>query len=64
MVEDPLSENILRNMYVGKNMIEVTVEPDPDEEDAKRLKFEGLEAPPETEEKKKEEEAVAGSETT
>jgi ATP-dependent Clp protease ATP-binding subunit ClpC len=63
MVEDPLSENILRNMYVGKNLIEVTVETDPEDEDAKKLKFEGLEEPPEASEDKKEE-AVAGSETT
>ncbi|MBU0617024.1 MAG: AAA family ATPase, partial [Planctomycetes bacterium] len=64
MVEDPLSENILRNMYVGKTVIEVTVEPDPNDEDAKKLKFEGLKAPPEPDQKKKEEEAAAAAETT
>ncbi|MFQ5806173.1 MAG: ATP-dependent Clp protease ATP-binding subunit [Phycisphaerae bacterium] len=64
MVEDPLSEKILRSEFAGKGIIQVSVEEVEGEEDEKKLKFEGLEAPPESEETKEEEEAVAGTETT
>ena len=62
MVEDPLSEDILRNKYAGKSIIEVGVQTDPDDEDQKKLKFDGVEGPPKSE--SKEDVAVAGSETT
>ncbi len=65
MVEDSLSERILRNEFAGKRIIQVSVEQAEGEEEEKKLKFEGLEAPPEPAEKKEEaEEAVAGTETT
>jgi len=59
MVEDPLSEKILRNEFAGKKVIEVSAE---GEDDEKKLTFEGRDAPPEPE--GKEDVAVAGSEAT
>jgi ATP-dependent Clp protease ATP-binding subunit ClpC len=65
LIEDPLSEDILRNKYAGCGVIEVLVEPDPDDEEQKKLKFDGRPAPPPSEaDKKEKEEAVAGTETT
>jgi ATP-dependent Clp protease ATP-binding subunit ClpC len=65
MVEDPLSEKILRNEFAGKSIIQVAVEQPEGEEGEKKLKFVGLESAAESEEKKEEaEEAVAGTETT
>jgi len=61
MVEDPLSEKILRNEFAGKSIIEVDVETPPDRPDEKKLKFTGLVAPAETE---KPALAAAGTETT
>ena len=64
MVEDPLSEKILRDEFAGKAIIEVGTEPDPDDADAKRLKFTGLEPPKQDAEEKPEDVAVANTETT
>ena len=44
MIEDPLSEDILRNKYAGKNVIRVTVEGEEDS-DARHFVFEGVDAP-------------------
>ena len=60
MIEDPLSENILRRMYKDKNLIRVTVEEV--DEDEKKFKFEGLNVPPDSPEKEKL--AIANAETT
>ena len=64
MVEDPLSERILRNEFAGKKIIEVSVEEVEGKSDEKKLTFTGLEAPRKPEEKEEQEEAVAGSEAT
>ena len=61
LVEDPLSEDILRNKYAGKNMIRVDVENGQDEDD-KKLVFRGESVP--TEPEKKEEPAPATAEAT
>ena len=61
MVEDPLSEDILRNKYAGKNVIRVDVETGPGEDD-KKLVFEGDVAP--EEEPTKPEPAAAGAEAS
>jgi ATP-dependent Clp protease ATP-binding subunit ClpC len=42
MIEDPLSEDILRNKYAGKNLIRVRVE---GEAESQRFVFDGLEKP-------------------
>jgi ATP-dependent Clp protease ATP-binding subunit ClpC len=61
MIEDPLSEDMLRNKYAGKSIIQVSVEEDEKTEE-KKFKFTGVEAPPaETE---KPEPAVSNAETT
>jgi ATP-dependent Clp protease ATP-binding subunit ClpC len=61
MIEDPLSEDMLRNKYAGKSIIQVSVEEDEKTEE-KNFKFTGVEAPPaETE---KPEPAVSNAETT
>ena len=57
MIEDPLSEKILRDDFAGKSVVEVTVD---EEAVERRLKFEGREAPDDA----KAEKAVAGSEAT
>ena len=44
MIEDPLSEDILRNKYAGKSIIRVTVEGEEDSE-ARHFVFEGVEGP-------------------
>ncbi|MCH8807818.1 MAG: ATP-dependent Clp protease ATP-binding subunit, partial [Planctomycetes bacterium] len=62
MIEDPLSEDILRNKYQGKALIRVKVETDPDDKDAKKFVFEGCDAPPDDEGKK--EIAVANADVT
>jgi ATP-dependent Clp protease ATP-binding subunit ClpC len=66
MVEDPLSEKILRDEFAGKNVIRVGVETTGEGDAAeKQLMFEGIEAPPEPPENKEEQpEPVANSETT
>ena len=64
MVEDPLSEKILRDQFAGKSIIEVGAEPDPGDPDSKRLTFTGLEPPAEKTDEKPEDVAVANSETT
>jgi len=61
MIEDPLSEDMLRNKYAGKSIIQVSVEEDEKTEE-KQFKFEGLEAPPADAEKP--EPAVSNAETT
>ncbi len=45
MIEDPLSEDILRNKYAGKSRIRISLAGDPDS-DARHFVFEGLEAEP------------------
>ena len=42
MIEDPLSEDILRGRYSDANVIRVTVEAAEGDEDEKKLKFEGV----------------------
>ena len=66
MVEDPLSEKILRDEFAGKNIIRVGVETTGEGDAAeKKLIFEGIDAPPEPPKKKeKQPEPVANSETT
>jgi len=59
MVEDPLSEDILRNKYTGKNTIRVRIV---GEDDARKLDFEGDFVKPE--ETATEEKTPAGAETT
>jgi ATP-dependent Clp protease ATP-binding subunit ClpC len=56
-IEDPLSEDILRGKYTGKNIIRIGVE---GEGDARKFVFEGVVAPP----KDTKTEAVAGAEAT
>ncbi len=46
-IEDPLSENILRGMYKGKGRLVVSVQEDGDE---KKLHFEAIESPKDTQE--------------
>ncbi len=60
MIEDPLSDDILRNKYVGKQVVRVSVATD--EAGEKKLVFTGEEAADAGE--KKPELATAGSETT
>ena len=62
LIEDPLSEDLLRSNYDGKNTIRVSVKTNPDDEDDKKLVFEGVSVDPPAEEKK--EPATAGSEAT
>ncbi|MFQ5473478.1 MAG: AAA family ATPase, partial [Dehalococcoidia bacterium] len=65
LIEDPLSENILRNKYEGKNVVRITVETDPDDEDEKKLQFEGVFVEKEKEPDKEEVAATgSGSEAT
>ena len=61
MIEDPLSEDMLRNKYAGKSLIQVSVEEDEKTEE-KQFKFTGVEAPPA--EAEKPEPAVSNAETT
>jgi len=44
LIEDPLSEDLLRHKYDGKNLIRIGVEPDPEDPEAKKLKFDAVEA--------------------
>ncbi|MGE0482370.1 MAG: ATP-dependent Clp protease ATP-binding subunit [Phycisphaerae bacterium] len=44
MIEDPLSEEILRNAFRGKSLIRVVVQTDPQTEE-KKFAFEGVDAP-------------------
>jgi ATP-dependent Clp protease ATP-binding subunit ClpC len=62
MIEDSLSERILRSEFAGKSIIQVSVEQAEGEDEEKKLKFEGHEAPPESGDK--EDLAIAGTETT
>ncbi|MBW7904188.1 MAG: ATP-dependent Clp protease ATP-binding subunit [Phycisphaerae bacterium] len=57
LVEDPLSEDLLRNKYAGKSVIRISVEGAGDE---RKLKFEGIARP----EDQKPELAAAGSDAT
>ena len=59
MIEDPLSEDILRNKYAGKNRIRVTVAGDAAADD-RHFVFEGVEGSGES----KPEPAVSGAEAT
>jgi ATP-dependent Clp protease ATP-binding subunit ClpC len=61
LIEDPLSEDILRNKYSGKNLIRVTVGPG-ETEDSKKLTFEGSTVPVDTEDEQ--EVAATSAETT
>ncbi len=61
MIEDPLSEKILRDEFAGKSIVRVTVE---GEGDDRKLRFEGVDAPPADQKADKEDVAVAGSEAT
>ena len=45
LIEDPLSEEILRNKFAGKSIIRINVEGDEDSDDRKFV-FEGVAAPP------------------
>jgi ATP-dependent Clp protease ATP-binding subunit ClpC len=56
-IEDPLSEDILRGKYAGKNVIRIGVE---GEDDARKFVFEGVEVPPPEDQ----EQAVASAEAT
>ncbi len=58
MIEDPLSEDILRNKYAGKNMIRIDVEGS-EEEGTRHFVFEGVDAP-----KSEEDSTVVEAETT
>jgi ATP-dependent Clp protease ATP-binding subunit ClpC len=58
LVEDPLSENLLRGQYKDKNKVLVSVE---GEDDEKKLHFEALEVPKEDAEETQLAEAGAGS---
>jgi ATP-dependent Clp protease ATP-binding subunit ClpC len=60
LIEDPLSEDLLRNKYEGKNLIRVTVETNPENEDDKKIKFEGAQQT----EGAENEPAVAGADAT
>ncbi len=62
-IEDPISEDLLRNKYAGKSVIKVDAVPDPDAEDddARKFTFEGLEGPKKED---KDKTAVAKAETT
>jgi ATP-dependent Clp protease ATP-binding subunit ClpC len=61
LVEDPISEDLLRDKFKGKAIIRVDAEGEEAEgDDTRKLVFEGVEAPKED----KPAEAVAGSETT
>ncbi|MFO0840487.1 MAG: ATP-dependent Clp protease ATP-binding subunit [Phycisphaerae bacterium] len=60
MIEDPLSDDILRNKYAGKQIVRLTI--GTDEAGEKKLVFSGENAPEAGE--KKPELAAAGSETT
>jgi ATP-dependent Clp protease ATP-binding subunit ClpC len=62
MIEDPLSEDILRNKYAGKSFIRIAVETDPATEE-KKFVFTGADAPDEPAAPKKEL-AGAGAEAT
>jgi ATP-dependent Clp protease ATP-binding subunit ClpC len=44
LVEDPLSEDLLRNKFAGKKIIRISVETPADKPDEKKLKFEGADA--------------------
>jgi len=58
-VEDPLSENMLRNAYEGKNRVVVSVKPPATDDDLPVLYFEGVDTPAEPEG-----EAVGAGETS
>jgi len=47
-VEDPLSEDMLRDRYAGKNRVVVSVKQPPTEDDLPVLAFEGVYTEPET----------------
>ena len=59
MIEDPLSEDILRNKYAGKGLIRIGVETDP-ATDEKKFTF----TPVEPEKRSEPALAAAGAETT
>ena len=61
MIEDPLSEDILRNKYAGHNTIRITVETG-DKEDDKKLVFEGCST--KSEKSTEPEPAAAGADAT
>jgi ATP-dependent Clp protease ATP-binding subunit ClpC len=61
MVEDPLSEDILRNKYAGKNVVRVGIQTGPGADDRKLI-FEGETVP--EEQPAKAEPAVAGANET
>ncbi|MEP0845714.1 MAG: ATP-dependent Clp protease ATP-binding subunit, partial [Phycisphaerae bacterium] len=61
MIEDPLSEDLLRNKFAGKSVIRIEVETDEKDPEVKKLRFEGADSP---RPKETTEPAVAGSEAT
>ncbi|TWT43938.1 ClpA/B family protein [Phycisphaerae bacterium RAS1] len=63
MIEDPLSEDILRGTFKDKKVIRVTATTDPKTEE-KKFVFEGLEAPPPPAAPAKPELAAAGADAT
>jgi ATP-dependent Clp protease ATP-binding subunit ClpC len=60
MVEDPLSEDLLRNKFAGKKIIRISVETPPDKPDEKKLTFDGVDG----ESGPKQELAAAGADAT
>ena len=63
MIEDPLSEDILRNKYVGKSHIQISVGTNPVTEE-KKFVFTGADGPPDQAPAAKPELAGAGAEAT
>ncbi len=62
MIEDPISEDLLRGKYEGKGIIQIDVEgEDTDDEDFRKLVFNGIDAP---DQEKAEEPVSGGTETT
>ncbi len=61
LIEDPLSEDILRGKYAGKNVVRITVAKDSDAGAEKKFLFEGLDEPAEEEPQP---EPVASAEST
>jgi ATP-dependent Clp protease ATP-binding subunit ClpC len=63
-VEDPLSEEILRGNFKGKNLIKITVKQDNDTPESKHLYFESATVPVETAPQQPETATAAGSDAT
>ena len=64
MIEDPLSEDILRNKYTGKNLIRIGVTDDPNAPGGKRFTFDGVDTKAESKPAAPPAEAAATAEAT